>query len=72
MSKKHNNIIQNKGDLKPREVEKVFNANGWHIVRSKKHDIYQKNGVPGSIPAPRGDTNWKTFRDICKRYGMVI
>lgn len=33
MSKSLDDILRNKGDLKPRQVEKIFNANG--VVHSQ-------------------------------------
>ena len=44
MSKSLDDILRNKGDLKPRQVEKIFNANGWYIVRTNNHNIYKKEG----------------------------
>lgn len=72
MSKSLDDILRNKGDLKPRQVEKIFNANGWYIGRTNNHNIYKKEGRSELVIAPIGNMNWKTFRDTCKRCGMAM
>lgn len=57
MSKSLDDILRNKGDLKPRQVEKIFNANGWHIVRTNNHNIYKKEGRSELVIAPIGNMN---------------
>lgn len=59
MSKSLDDILRNKGDLKPRQVEKIFNANGWYIVRTNNHNIYKKEGRSELVIAPIGNMNWK-------------
>ena len=54
MSKSLDDILRNKGDLKPRQVEKIFNANGWYIVRTNNHNIYKKEGRSELVIAPTG------------------
>ena len=72
MSKTLDDVLKNKGDLKPRQVEKIFNANGWHIVRTNNHNIYKKKGRSELIIAPTGNMNSKSFRDTWKRCGIAM
>lgn len=66
------NILKNKGDKSPAEVDRLLRSQGWTIVRSNKHNVYSKTGVEKKFIVPRHKVNWKNLYDNCRRLGVAI
>jgi predicted RNA binding protein YcfA (HicA-like mRNA interferase family) len=53
---------------------RILERNGWRRVRTGKHAIYQKEGVPGSIPVPvhgNKPLKPKTQKSILRSAGLT-
>lgn len=66
------NIMQNKGNKRLREVDRLLRANGWVRVSKNRHCKYRKDGVNGTLIIPIHNINWKNLYDNCRKYGINI